>query len=139
MSLLTDYDQTLTKAKFSDGSPCDSSFKTIIDYRGTPKSVKEETAALYRHYLPIERDTRMSREDKMAELDKWWMSDMKAFTSAAYSKSDFAQMTRESKLLFRNGTLELLEMCQAEQVQLLLVSGGIYELIEESLRLLLME
>ena len=36
LHVLTDYDQTLTKAKFTDGSPCDSSFKTIIDYDRTP-------------------------------------------------------------------------------------------------------
>lgn len=48
LHLLTDYDQTLTKAKFTDGSPCDSSFKTVITYPGTPERVREKTTALYK-------------------------------------------------------------------------------------------
>ena len=110
--MLTDYDQTLTKAKFVDGSTCDSSFKTLIDYRGTPQAVKDETAALYRHYIPIERDPTIPKHEKHAHLDSWWSQDMRAFCSARFSKRDFAEMTRESKLLFRRGTLELLQLCQ---------------------------
>lgn len=32
LHILTDYDQTLTKARFSDGTPCDSSFTTLLEY-----------------------------------------------------------------------------------------------------------
>ena len=65
LHLLTDYDQTLTKALFSDGSPCDSSFKTIIDYRGTPEAVRKETTELYKKYYPIEKDLTIPAEEKL--------------------------------------------------------------------------
>ena len=45
-------------------------------------------------------------------------------------------MTKESKLLFRRGTQDLLRLCKKLDIPLVIVSGGIHELIEESLRLL---
>ena len=77
--MLTDYDQTLTKAKFRDGSACDSSFKTVITYHGTPDSVQDLTTALYKKYFPIERDTTITREEKLVHLQDWWRQDMQAF------------------------------------------------------------
>ena len=56
LHVLTDYDQTLTKAKFNDGKDCDSSFKTIITWSGTPKAVKDETTRLFNKYYPLEKD-----------------------------------------------------------------------------------
>lgn len=44
LHLLTDYDQTLTKAMFHDGSACDSSFRTVIDYECTPEQVRKKTS-----------------------------------------------------------------------------------------------
>jgi len=67
--LLTDYDQTLTKAKFVDGSPCDSSFKTVITHAKTPEDVRATTTALYKHYFPIERDTSLTRAEKLGHLE----------------------------------------------------------------------
>ena len=64
LHLLTDFDQTLTKAKFSDGTSCDSSFKALITYEGTPEQVRQKTTELYQRYIPIERDQSLSRAEK---------------------------------------------------------------------------
>eukprot|EP00353_Schmidingerella_taraikaensis_P012570 CAMPEP_0185579648 /NCGR_PEP_ID=MMETSP0434-20130131/15330_1 /TAXON_ID=626734 ORGANISM="Favella taraikaensis, Strain Fe Narragansett Bay" /NCGR_SAMPLE_ID=MMETSP0434 /ASSEMBLY_ACC=CAM_ASM_000379 /LENGTH=86 /DNA_ID=CAMNT_0028197713 /DNA_START=492 /DNA_END=752 /DNA_ORIENTATION=- len=45
-------------------------------------------------------------------------------------------MTEESKLLFRKGAQHLIKLCQGSGIQMVIVSGGIYELIEHSLRML---
>ena len=45
-------------------------------------------------------------------------------------------MTRESELLFRHGTRKLFRTCgTSTDVDMLIVSAGIYELIDQSLRL----
>ena len=86
--------------------------------------------------MPIESDTSISKADKMAHLKKWWTKDMEAFVMAGYSRADFEKMTAESRLLFRKGTPELLQLCQNLDIEMLIVSGGISELIHESLRIL---
>ena len=86
--------------------------------------------------MPIEKDASLSRAEKSRHLEAWWTQDMQAFSSHGYTRQDFAKMTLESKLLFRRGTQDLFKLCQGLGIQALIVSGGIYELIEESLRLL---
>ena len=98
LTLLSDYDQTLTRAKFSDGSACDSTFKTVIMYPGTPENVREVTLKLYKRYHPIEKDQSLCRAEKLHQLEDWWRRDMQAFVSAGYTKDDFAEMTKNSKL-----------------------------------------
>ena len=101
---MTDFDHTLTKARFPDGSAADTSFKGIIDYTKTPDRVKKECGVLYRKYLPIERNPNMPTEEKKAHMDDWWTSDMTLFSSAGFSRADFALMAVEGKLLFRKST-----------------------------------
>ena len=81
-------------------------------------------------------DANIPREEKLKHTEAWWLGDMQAFSSAGYSRRDFAKMTKESKLLFRRGTQDLLRLCKKLDIPLVIVSGGIHELIEESLRLL---
>ena len=61
---------------------------------------------------------------------------MEAFSSAGFTKADFTRMTEESKLMFRKGSQHLLKLCQGCDIRFLIVSGGISELIQHSLRML---
>ena len=108
----------------------------MIDYKGTPEQVRKDMSALYKKYMPIEKDGSLAREEKLKHIEAWWLQDMNAFSTAGYSRKDFAKMTMESKLLFRRGTQDLMRLCQSLDVPMVIVSGGIYELIEASLRLL---
>ena len=65
---MTDFDHTLTKAYFEDGSKADTSFKAIIDYKKTPKEVQDECGTLYRKYFPIERNPNLPLEEKKAHM-----------------------------------------------------------------------
>ena len=61
---------------------------------------------------------------------------MTEFSSARFTVDDFATMTRESKLVFRRGAQDVFRICLQHDIEMLIVSGGIYELIEQSLLLL---
>lgn len=56
VQILTDYDQTLVTAKFTDGGHADSSFKTLINSPHMPEENGEKARQLYAHYRPIELD-----------------------------------------------------------------------------------
>lgn len=101
-----------------------------------PAEVREITTALYKKYYPMEQDVSIPREEKLVHLDNWWRSDMTAFTKAGFTRRDFAKMTEESELLMRHGTKQLFRTCIGASVPVLIVSGGIHEIVEHSLRLL---
>ena len=133
MTFMTDFDQTLTKAKFPDGSTADNSFKAIIDYKKTPSKVKEECGILFRKYLPIERNPNISLEEKSKHMLDWWTGDLTLFSNAGFNRADFALMALEGKLLFRKNTRQLIKTCHDNNIDFVVVSGGIYEYVESSL------
>lgn len=78
-SLLTDFDQTLTRFQLPDGRAADSVFKTIIKYQRTPKEIQELTTMLFNKYYPLEQNPHLSIDEKLLHLDEWWNKDMTAF------------------------------------------------------------
>ena len=91
---------------------------------------------MFEKYYPIERDPSLTTKDKLASLNIWWNEDLAAFSKAGYSSADFARMALESKLLFRMGTADLFRICQNKDIDVLVASGGIHELIEISFQIL---
>jgi len=65
---MTDFDHTLTKAFFKDGTRADTSFKGIIEYRKTPKEVQEECGKLFDKYFKIERNPNVPLDEKMHHM-----------------------------------------------------------------------
>ena len=61
---------------------------------------------------------------------------MSAFVTAGFNKTDFAHMTLTSKLLFRKGVLRLINLCKEIDLPIVVLSGGIHELIEASFKIL---
>ena len=135
-TVLTDFDQTLTRLYLPDGSSADSVFKTIIKYNRTPKSVQDLTTQLFNKFYPLEQDPNISMEEKLTHLDEWWNRDMAAFVTAGFNKTDFAHMTMTSKLIFRRSTLSLFNECKQASVPIIVLSGGIHELIEAAFKIL---
>lgn len=75
-------------------------------------------------------------EEKLTHLDEWWNRDMAAFVTAGFNKTDFAHMTITSQLIFRRSTLSLFNECKQASVPIIVLSGGIHELIEAAFKIL---
>lgn len=78
----------------------------------------------------------MLKKEKVLYMDEMYHYAMQVFQTCNYYKQDFVKMTENSKLYFRKGASELLDLCKSSRVPLIIVSGGLAELIEHSLRLL---
>lgn len=98
--------------------------------------MRELTEKLFEKFYPLEQDTSISLEEKLKHLDEWWTRDMSAFVSAGFNKTDFAHMTLTSKLLFRRSSLSLINLCREFKLPIVVLSGGIHELIEASFKIL---
>ena len=70
-------------------------------------------------------------------MKEWWDEDFRLFVEAKYKEGDFAKMCVESKLLFRKGMGQLMHLSGHNKIPLMIVSGGISEIIECHLGLLL--
>ena len=79
MSYLTDFDKTITKSRFADGTKCDNSFKAILEYSGSPKDMHALSREDYKRYFPIYTDLSLPREERIRHMDDWWDCDMTRF------------------------------------------------------------
>lgn len=109
---MTDFDQTLTKLNYLDNKKADSSFKAIQDSSYVPNEVKTLTRGLFDKYHPMETDLKMSRQEKERHMHDWWDGDMKLFTEMRLKKEDYGMIVLKSRLLFRHGISELLQLSQ---------------------------
>ena len=94
------------------------------------------TTTLFQKYYPIEQDPNINIEDKLNHLNDWWKSDLALFIKAGFNKTDFAHMMLTSKLIFRKGTNNLLNLCKEIDLPIIVLSGGIHELIDASFKIL---
>ena len=72
MQIVTDFDHTLTKAKFPENKQGDSTFKAVHTWSGTPEAIRKRCHELYLHYYPMESDPNISPEEKSKVLKEWF-------------------------------------------------------------------
>ena len=89
LQIVTDFDQTLTRHHFNEHKVGDSTFKTVINWSGTPEDVRRQCSEYFHHYYPIERDSSLSLSEKTLKIKEWWEKDFSAFVKAGYSKTCF--------------------------------------------------
>jgi 2-hydroxy-3-keto-5-methylthiopentenyl-1-phosphate phosphatase len=74
----------------------------------------------------------MDEGEKSKHMFTWWEENLKIFSQMALRREDFAKIVLESRLLFRDGIQELLATTFSLNIPMLIVSGGISEIIEGS-------
>ena len=94
---------------------------------------------MFNKYYPLEQNPHLSIVEKLLHLDEWWNKDLAAFVTAKFNKTDFAHMTLTSKLIFRKGTGALIKVCKEIELPIVVLSGGIHELIDAALKILKVE
>ena len=85
LQIVTDFDQTLTRHHYNEHKVGDSTFKTVINWSGTPEDVRRQCSEYFQHYYPIERDSSLSLVEKTQKIKEWWVKDFTAFVKAGYS------------------------------------------------------
>jgi 2-hydroxy-3-keto-5-methylthiopentenyl-1-phosphate phosphatase len=84
----------------------------------------------------MERDLNLPHKEKQAAMQTWWEGDFDAFSSCGFTKNCFERMVVDSRILFRHGTLDLLEFTSHHEIPLVVLSAGISELIKASFTML---
>lgn len=80
----------------------------------------------------MESDPWLSFEEKSALLKEWWEKDFSEMASVGYTPACFVKMVTDSRILFRNGTTDLLKFISAANVPMFVISAGIKEIIDVS-------
>lgn len=139
LKIISDFDYTLTQKYHSIHGNLYSSYAILNYSSAVSEKFKKTSKALFRKYSPIENDATIDFETRDKMIKEWFMDDLNLMLSEKITKSDFKNMVRQSekKFFFRYGILEMFEILFHNNIPIYIISGGIKEIIEETLRLLL--
>lgn len=80
LQIVSDFDFTITKQHFADGTHMVSSFCILESCPSMPAEVVAKTRALSHKYRPIEIDATISIPDKLNVMIEWWTKSSNAYT-----------------------------------------------------------
>lgn len=87
LQLVSDFDFTITKQHFSDGTKMVSSFCILERCPSFPAEVLERTRELVRKYRPIEIDATIPIPEKIDVMIKWWKESSDSYRFVNYMKT----------------------------------------------------
>ncbi|PNF29815.1 7-methylguanosine phosphate-specific 5'-nucleotidase [Cryptotermes secundus] len=133
LQMISDFDRTLTK-QHVNGKPTLSSFCIFSQCRQLPSGYKEQDAALFQHYRPIEIDPNISREEKAKHMVDWYQQAQKLLRGFDFQTEELEEVIRREGAELREGTDKMLQSLQAAGVPVLVFSAGLGDSVSAVLR-----
>lgn len=125
---IADWNRTFTKA-YSEGVLLGSSFSQIRNGNYLDPKYNEEANALFQIYHPIEIDSNISKDEKNTKLIEWWRKHLELMARYGISKQVFEDIAKSKNSLLRDNAIELLDLLHKNQIPLIIISGGVGDLI----------
>jgi 5'-nucleotidase len=131
LGFVCDFDLTFTRYKTNQVRGC-STYQLI-----SSSVLKGERAAysesLYNHYHPLEIDPSVPADVKAGLMNEWWDKSNHVLLESGFQETHLLSYIFESSLYFRYGVREFIQRLNQNNLELVIVSGGIGNLIEKSL------
>lgn len=132
LCLLSDFDQTLSKYVV-EGRNGHCTFDIVPESGVFPNSLKQEVGRLYRIYGAVERDSRLSAEEKIAKIETWRQLTYAEYLKVGLRESVLPELIQRSNVQLRHGIAEMLRLCRELQVPITVISAGLGNFIKELL------
>jgi HAD superfamily hydrolase (TIGR01544 family) len=137
--VITDFDYTLTRKLHPEKGNFFSSY-CVLEYADQiSEKYRKENKELFDKYYPIELDHTLDFVERDKTVRQWYKENFDLIVGENITKSDFQKMViqAEGKFVYRYGIIEFFENVRKYGINVYIISGGLYEVIEESLKLLL--
>jgi HAD superfamily hydrolase (TIGR01544 family) len=137
--VITDFDYTLTRKLHPEEGNFYSSY-CVLEYADLiSEKYRKENKLLFDKYYPIELDHTMDFKERDRIVRQWYKENFDLIVAEKITKSDFQKMIIQAEGMFcyRYGIMEFFDLIRRDRINIYIISGGLYEIIEESLKLLL--
>jgi len=134
LQVITDFDYTLSKSHFPDGTPCSTGPGVMNHSPLMSEEFRTSVTALYHKYRPIEFDHSIPVEKKIPLMVEWYEKRKKLVIAAKVKKEQISQMTAICKVVLRDNSIETLKMLRDAEVPILIFSAGNGDIIEGVLK-----
>lgn len=130
--VISDFDRTLTPAKIK-GKKFHSCIAILREQGYLTKDYAQQAFDLFDKYHPIEISNKISQEEKNKKMVEWWSTHLNLMIRCGMNKEVIDDIIKKKLVVFREGTLEFLEILYKNKIPLLIFSAGLGDIIEESL------
>jgi len=134
LQVVLDFDRTITGPKSTgESAPPMISFLRNSDMLG--EEYKKAAQANFEYYWPIEQAHDLSHEEKSGHMHEWWAKHLQQLVDFGLTRDKITQIANSPDLVCRNGVVEFVNFCQANNIPVIIFSAGI--LGSESIKLFL--
>lgn len=137
--IVTDFDYTLTKRFDKQNERLFSCYCVFLKSLRISDNYKHKNRELFYHYNPIEHDESLDPKMKNEEIKTWYKQLLEAIANEKLTKEDFRDIIIEAQnnFFYRDGIIDLFQSVRKFNIPIYILSAGIHEVIEESLKLVL--
>jgi len=138
LMIVTDFDFTLTK-NYLDNERLLSCINVMIYSDFISNEFQKISKDLHVKYAKYEYDTTIDLNLKDEMMHLWFKENLDMISKEKISKEDFRKMILqgEKKFYYRYGIIELFDLIEKNSIPIFIISAGIYEIIENSLKIIL--
>ncbi len=122
--VVADFDKTLTSGNSN------STWGVMANAGELGEEYTRKRTELYNHYRPIEIDVNISDEEKSKFMEEWWKSHINLFYEYGLREENIKKSLEKGGLKYRTGAKKFLEKMQELEVQVIIISAGILNVIE---------
>ena len=133
LSIISDFDRTLTYAKNKNGESAHTSFSLIRNTGYLPALAIKQLNEYFLEYGPHENDPYLDDQTKTELMTQWWSKVFDVYIQQSIKKQFIYQIVEKHGLALRSGHIELLDKLKFHQVPLLIFSAGMGEVIDHYL------
>ena len=140
IAIISDFDYTLTK-RFdlnNDLTTYYSSYCVFENAKIISDEYRKKNQEMFNKYHKYETDLSIDYEIRNEFVLKWYRDNLDLIVNEDINRNHFIDMVEQSheKLIFRNGILELFEIVREYNIPFFIISGGLYEIIEDALKII---
>ena len=135
LMIVTDFDYTLTKKYFEDNHLY-SSYCVLEKSDYLSENFKTKNTKLFEKYSKYENDLSLNFNSKDMLMRQWFKENLELILEENINRESFLKMVlqAEKNFYYRHGISEFFDLIDKHNIPIIIVSGGIHEVIEESLK-----
>ena len=131
VEVVSDYDYTLSAASVA-GRQTAVSYGVLMSLLDDEQ--RRRAKELTDYYLPLQRDASIPSSQKNELMQRWERQGHALVLDSSLSKEHIEHLTFENDLVLRHGIDRVFRLCEAYHLPFTVVSGGVGNVIEASLR-----
>ena len=138
IAIVSDFDFTLTKKYEMNNDKINyySTYSVLENASNISEDYRRKFKVLFEKYNKYECDTSIDFNIRESFVFEWYKDILELIMTEDLNRNHFEEMVdqSENKFYFRNGILELFENIMKYKITFYIISAGLHEIIEDSLR-----